>query len=189
MLLLLTSFLGAILSRFHGGGYISGVSKTLKNALWALPFSTVTYFYISNLGEPITTSVLSAIVAFLLCLAGKATGHGRVWNPYLPLNTDVKQEKVEYLISFLINRIPDFWYKCLAMGLIGFAAVSGAAISIGIFDPVMGLLIGLGGFLGKPPSYLIGWKQPLIKHGNEVGEYGTGLCAYFMLGLALERIL
>lgn len=185
----LVSFLGAILSRFHGGGFISGVSKSLKNTLWATPFGVVTYLILLQNDVNIQLAIGLAIVSLILCLVGKATGHGRVWNPYLPLNTEVKKEKIEYLISFLYNRIPDFWYKTLAIGLVGFAAVSGAAIIIGTVDPLLGTLIGLGGFIGKPLSYLVGWKLPFVKHGNEIGEYGTGLFAYFMLGLALVKVI
>jgi hypothetical protein len=189
MQILLISIVGAIISRFHGGGFISGISKSLKNTLWATPFGVVTYLILLQNNVNIQLAVGLSIMALTLCLVGKATGHGRVWNPYLPLNTEVKKERVEYLISCLSKRIPDFWYKTLAMGLIGFAAVSGAAIVIGFVDPFLGTLIGLGGFIGKPLSYLIGWKLPFIEHGNEIGEYGTGLFAYFMLGLALVKVI
>ena len=185
----LISLLGAVISRFHGGGFISGVSKSLKNAIWAIPFGITTGVVLGQQVVPLATLIVLIVVSIILCIAGKALGHGRVWNPYLPLDTTVSPERVEHLITFLKGRIPDFWYKTIAMGLVGFAAVSGASIVISTVDPLLGILIGLGGFIGKPLSYLVGWKLPFVKHGNEIGEYGTGLFAYFMLGLALVKVI
>lgn len=180
LLTLVSAFVGAIISRVHGGGSITGVSKTTRNLLWATPLSVVVFLC--------TLNYYLFAVSFVLCLVGKATGHGRVWNPYLPLELNKPPEKIELPFSWLQKYLRDFWYKSCMLSLLGFLTVSGAAICIWTVYPLYGFLIALSGLIGKPISYLIGWKL-FGKRGNEIGEYGSGLFVFFVVGLLLENVI
>lgn len=127
---LLFGLYGAFISRLHGGGWGIKLPKVLKNIIWAIPFGLCSIFAVLP-HTSFFVSVVIATIGFALCIAGKSTGHGRVWNPFTPINTLVEPEKLEYVVFWLYGRISDFWYKIVAMGVIGFAAVSGAAIVVG----------------------------------------------------------
>lgn len=186
---------GAFISRLHGGGWGIKLPKILKNIIWAIPFGVVSFMAMAH-GTSLTVLWvwIWTVLATALCLLGKATGHGRVWNPFSPVNTMVEPEQLEYVVFWLYGRISDFWYKTVAMGLIGFAAVSGAAIVVGCVYPLWGLLIGLGGFVGKPLAYIIGRKMRPAWVANrfeptEVGELLTGFFAYIPAWWFLEKMI
>lgn len=188
MFAIVRALYGAFISRWHGGGWNVKASKTLKNIIWAIPFGIVSFMALA-LGTILPAWIVwtGTVLATALCAVGKATGHGRVWNPFLPLNVLIDAEQLEILTFWLYGRISDFWYKTIAMGVIGFAAVSGAALAVGYVYPLWGLVIGLGGFIGKPLAYIIGRKyrpEWLAKRfePTEVGELLTGFFAYLPLG-------
>jgi hypothetical protein len=192
--IVLFGLIGGLLSRWHGGGFLSGSPKTLKNILWALPFGLCSLSavlpYTTNL-----VSVLIATTALCLCVAGKATGHGRVWNPYSPLDETKKPEKLEHLIMPLRKILPAFWYKFIAMALIGFSACSGAVFAFGYVNVWSGCLVAIGGLL-KAVAYVFGRKFQFIfsdfgdelDEPTEIGEFLTGFFAYTFLALALIQI-
>lgn len=189
-MILLTSLVGALLSRWHGGGFpLLKASKSVKNIIWAIPISAVV---VSSTLYEVNYLILTFmfILSLGLCIAGKATGHGRVWNPYLPLDLSKKPEELEKPLFWLFEKgiLTSFWYKVAVLGLIGLASVSGPAILLLYFNPLYSLIIALGGLWGKPLSYLIGWKLTFIKNGNEVAEYLSGGIAYLGLGIVYSLI-
>lgn len=192
--------LGLFLSRWHGGGFISGSPKVLKNILWALPFAGVAFF--AHTG---TAAWVWAGVALALCLFGKATGHGGgmdlAHSPKEPGgNPSRSPENLERLIIWLYDDLPRYWYDALILVLVGFAAVSGAAIAVAVVNPLAGILIALGGCL-KALAYMVGWAAhdhaPQLLAGlpddfdeaTEIGEALTGFFAYTALGLAAWMVL
>lgn len=193
--IILFGLIGGVLSRWHGGGFIGGSPKTLKNILWALPFGLCSFFAVL----PYTTNLVSILIgttAIGLCVAGKATGHGRVWNPFFPLDESKRPEKLEYVVLPLRKFLPDFWYKFIAMALIGFAACSGAVFALGYVNVWSGCLVAIGGLL-KAVAYVFGRKFQFIfsdfgdefDEPTEIGEFLTGFFAYTFLGLAVVQIL
>lgn len=186
---------GFIISRWHGGGFISGSPKVLKNILWALPFGLCSFYaLLPNTNYFVSSTV--ATISFLMCLGGKATGHGRVWNPFKELDQSKNPEFLEGLIIFLQGMLSDFGYKTVAMSLIGFAAVSGAAFSIGYIDTMAGIIVGAGGAL-KSVSYIVGrildeedLLDDLPKEIDEPTEIGEGLTGIFAFaGLAIGFLM
>lgn len=174
--------IGAVLSRWHGG-WLFKSPKTIKNIAWSLPLGIIAFFALL-IAFPWYWAALGGTLAFGLCLAGKATGHGRVWNPWLKLDLNVKPEALEFLVFWLHGKVSDFWYKNIAMGLIGFAAVSGTALAIGYVNIWAGLIAAAGGALGKPVAYLIGFGRDK-ELGNELAEFITGFHAYSYATLGL----
>lgn len=199
LFMVLAAACGAIISRWHGGGFKSVISysnKTVKNIIWALPFGIASGIALFTV-LPWYWAALGGLAAFGLCLAGKATGHGRVWNVFIPLKLTDEPEALEWPIKWLIGRIPDTAYKMLAMGLIGFAAVSGAAIAFWYVNPLAGLFIAFGGFFGKVVGYMLGFARPDywddlpedLDEPNEIGESFTGWTAYLYLALAFFMVV
>lgn len=177
---------GAFVSRWHGGGFFSA-PRGIKNTFWALPFGVVSYMALS-IYIPWYWSILGGVIAFGLCFAGKSTGHGRVWNPYFPMNMADTPEKIEFFTRWILNKVSDFWYKNICMAIIGFVAVSGAVFAVGWHDIWFAVIIAMGGGLGKSIGYLIGWKQGIFE-GNVAGELITGLCSFVTLGYVFLKIL
>lgn len=180
---------GTFVSRWHGGGFISGTPKVIKNLLWAIPFGAVAFIATHN--------YIWWGVALLISVLGKGTGHGGgmdlAHNPKEP-GAGRKPEKLEYLILSLHGKIPQYWYDFLLLVIVGLAAVLGAAIAVATVNLPAGLIIALGGMC-KAVGYMIGWEFFPTKKGSveefdeatEVGEGLTGLFAY--TGLALAIIL
>lgn len=158
MISLLPIILGTI-SAWHGGRIHGGDPKAVKNFAWALAVSVP----IGIFCPPLT------LVFFPLCLL-KAMGHGRVWRPDLPLDTSKEPEKIEYIIRGLHGRVSDFWYKVIAMALVGLAAVSGAVIAFAIASPLAGLCVAVGGLCK-------GLNAVLFKEDTAVREYADGCAA------------
>lgn len=195
---LLMAALGGFLSRWHGGGFISGTPKLLKAFLWSLPFAAVSgwAFYLDG-----HSWLDIGIVAFLVlvgCMVFKNTGHGggmdlahnskEPWHGREP-------EKLEILILWLHGKIPQYWYDALLLGVIGLASTIAPAIAIGIVNPLAGLIVLAGGMLGKQIGYMIGWALDdagLLKrfpsdldHATAIGELLTGVFAYSSLSIAI----
>ena len=180
-------FFMAFVSRWHGGGFFKA-PKVLKNAVWAGALTVpVVLAYGPLLGFH---AAWPALVAFALCFAGKATGHGGGMDlghsPKEPSNgRDL--EKLEFIIFPLFDRIPRYWYDALLLALTGLAAVSGAVIALTPLNPIHGLILAAAGLL-KPLGYMIGWKNfPDNKNGaaTVTGEVMAG----FLVGLALVAVL
>ena len=180
---------GGLISRLHGL-QTSLLSKSVMNVLWALPLAFWSAMIVAEYPHHEYWQVaLSSFFAGAACTAGKATGHGRVWNPFSPLDLSKDPEQIEAVTSWLIGRVSDFWYKTIAMALIGLAAVSGAAIVVSFYSPLGGAIIAVGGMM-KALAYIIGRKfsPNLGKHLDEPTEYGevlTGIFAYTAMGLAV----
>lgn len=183
ILILISGLIGGLISRWHGGGFFSA-PRIFKNIIWAAPFGLCSFFAIL----PVTTHFAAGIIAtisFGICIAGKATGHGRVWNPWLPLDLSVSREKLE--IPYLIGKIPDFAYKTLILSIIGFGAVAGASIVIGYIDIVAGVIVASGGLIFKPMGYIIGFRF-FGATGNAFAEYFTGAGAFGLLAVSFKII-
>lgn len=186
---------GLFLSRWHGGGFISGSPKVLKNILWALPFSAIAFF--AHTG---TAAWVWAGIALALCIFGKATGHGGG----MDLAHSDKEpglgrtpEKLEYLILWAHGKIPQYWYDVILLAIVGFAAVSGGVLAVGHVSTPAALVIALGGVL-KAFAYMVGWKvHPKgtgsgwkeLDEATEVGEALTGLFAYMGLAAAFLMVV
>lgn len=169
-IIVLAMAIGGFVSRWHGGGFIPGSPKGLKNAIWALPFAVAT---------GLLASWWLAPIAFVLCLAGKATGHGGG----MDLGTWTKPRKdeaLEFIVKPLQGKIPEYWYDVIQMCLYGLAAVSGAVFCIAWFNPLAAGIIALGGLM-KGPAYMIGWAvdKPTDKiEPTAIGEFLTGVFAF-----------
>jgi len=175
-------------SRFHGGGFKGGVNKTLKNTLWALLLTIPTSlaFYLTvGVGTPFYVATAGAFLFGFL----KAMGHGRGMSVGLPMKVGSSPEKIEYLILWLQDKIPNYWYKALILVLVGLAPALGAAAAFGYLDLLAGLVVALGG-MAKALAYMIGWKILPVettkgpKDFNEATAVGEGLTGVFQ-GLAL----
>lgn len=171
--ILFVGVIGALLSRWHGGGFFKA-PRAVKNITWSLPFAIFTWVA--------TNSILLSAVALLACIAGKSLGHGRVWNPFSKLDESVDPEQVEKLIPFLKGRISDFWYKNIALGLLGVFSVLGPSLAVMSVSPLSGITLLVGGLISKPFSYTIGFYQKSYT-STVIGELGTGFIAYTFLAL------
>jgi len=175
--------LGAVLSRFHGGGYVSGFPKTIKNILWALPFAAAVYFLSDH---PLAITLSLAVICFILCLLGKASGHGK----HFDLGTwqqESDDERLTFIIKPLEDKMPVYWWDALGMAVIGFAAASGAVLAFAFINPLFSVIMAVAGIL-KAPAYMLGWALfPHNKGGiaTEIGEYLTGAFAFGALALCL----
>ena len=193
---------GGVLSRWHGGGFISGSPKVLKNSLWALPFAAVSFLALHAHGVDGWPLYLAAAVSFALCLFGKATGHGGgmdlAHSPKEPGgNPSRTLEKLERLIFWLYDKLPRYWYDFTLLVVIGLASTSGAALALGYVNPLAGLIVAAGGAM-KAVAYAIGWRlhdlfswpDSLPKdfdEPTELGEFLTG--AFAFTGLAIGAIM
>ena len=192
---ILFAALGAFLSRWHGGGF-GGGSKVLKNIIWALPFGCAS-FYITAQNAGVKIGVIFGLSAFLLCLIGKATGHGGGMDLAHSLEepgAGRRPEKLEYLILGLHGKMPQYWYDALLLMISGFAAVSGAVFVFCYVNFWFGVIIALGG-LSKALAYIIGWSlvdEDILDmdlkdfdEATEIGEFLTGFFAYGGLASAV----
>lgn len=172
--MILLPFIYGILSSWHGGQItVPYDTKVAKNIVWCIPAFIVALIYLPWYLSPLT---------FLCAL--KAIGHGRIWNPRLPLDLSKDPEAVErWGFKILIGKMPDFWYKVLAMGVTGFAAVSGIFLSFLFVNPLAALFIALGG-LAKGLNAIIftGYKEDgEIYNSTEAREVLDGVA--FGIGL------
>jgi len=158
MIALLPLVLGT-LSAWHGGRISGGDPKIVKNFAWALVFTIPIGIFC-----PAWTLIFSP-----LCLL-KGTGHGRIWRPDLPLDLSKEPEKAEYLLRWLYGRVSDYWYKVIAMALIGLAAVSGAVLAFAFTSPLAGLCVAIGGLCK-------GLNAALFREDTAVREYADGCAA------------
>ncbi len=164
-------FIYGVLSSWHGGQItIPHDSKTIKNLVWCVPALIVSLVYL-----PLWCS------AFIPLCALKATGHGRVWNPRVPLDFSKEPEAVErYGLKHLIGKMPDFWYKALCMSAVGLAAASGAVLAFLCVNPLAALCVALGGAAKGLNAIIFTGKDYNSTEAREVSDgvaFGTGLVA------------
>ncbi len=181
LIVAVSAAIGGVISRFHGGGFIGGFPKVIKNALWAAPFATVVYFSVVPLWV--------VLGAFVLCLAGKATGHGGGMdlgtNPKEP-NNGRSIERLEYLVYWLYPYLPRYWYDTLCMAIYGLAATSGAVFAMLYAGRTTEAVIMTLAGLAKAPAYMIG-RRISVQYATEIGEFLTGVFAF--VGLACVYLL
>jgi hypothetical protein len=200
--------LGAFLSRWHGGGFISGTPKLVKAFLWSAPLALCsvfahlpdTKFFVYGIGVSICALIGCAVLIWSMVF--KNTGHGGgmdvAHSPKEP-GAGRKPEKLEYLILWLHGRIPQFWYDVLLLAVIGAFSMAGAAVALGTVNIGAGLIVLAGGALGKPVGYVIGHALAdagLLKnlpedldHGTAIGETLTGFFAYACLATATMMVI
>lgn len=202
---LLAVLYGGFMSRWHGGGFIGGSPKVLKNTLWALPFAAVSFLALFQAGVDGWPLYVAAAVSLALGIFGKATGHGGgmdlAHSPKEPGgNPSRSPEKLERLILWLHDDLPRYWYDALILVLVGIAAVSGAAFALGYINPLAGVIVAIGGAM-KAVGYMIGWhfhdEFPTVlqnapedfDEATEIGEFLTGIFAYTGLTIAASMVL
>jgi len=191
---ILTAVIGGFMSRWHGGGFISGSPKILKAFLWSSPFTLASgaAFYLDGHSWTVTGIVAALVLAG--CMVFKNTGHGGgmdlAHNSKEPVgpNPTREPEKLEYLILWLHGKMPQYWYDALLLCIIGTASTLLPALAIGYVNPWAGLVVAAGGTIGKPLGYMIGHALkdagliddlPYdINHATAVGELLTGVIAY-----------
>lgn len=184
--IILFSLFGGLISRWHGGGFFSA-PKLLKTFIWALPFAIVSYMAISQWWI--------ALIVLAWTMVFKATGHGGAMDlghNMIPRST----EKLEYLIVWLRDLIPAYWYDLLTLAIIGVFSVMGASLAVGYVNVLAGFIIAIGAS-GKPLGYAIGWGinekiyillDESLDEPTEIGEFLTGFVAYLCLGIATMEI-
>lgn len=194
-LIVLLPFYGAFISRWHGGGFIAGSPKAVKNTLWALPFALISFFAVFQEASLIV-SIIAGATALGLCFVGKTLGHGggidMGHNPKEP-GAGREPEKLEYLILWAHGKIPQYWYDAALLSICGLAAVSGAVLAFAFVNPLAAGIVVLGG-LAKAPAYMIGWAMDPedlaefelsdFNEPTEIGEFLTGFFAYAGLAIA-----
>lgn len=199
ILILISGLIGGLISRWHGGGFNLKSSKTLKNIVWAAPFALCSVFPLLQYTNIFVAGLIEAMT-LLLCLSGKATGHGggmdlghSTKEPY----AGRKPEKLEYLILWLHGKISQYHYDAILLAIIGFAAVSGGVLVFGYLNIWAGFIIAVGGLL-KSFSYMIGWAlsdddlevMPNdLREPTAVGEFLTGFFAYSSLAIATMMVI
>lgn len=174
--MILLPLIYGILSSWHGGQItIPYDVKAVKNIAWCVPALIVAIVYL-----PLWT------VIFIPLCALKGIGHGRIWNPRVPLDLSKEPEAVErWGMVQLYGRMPDFWYKVLCMSATGLAAASGAVMAFLFVDPLAALFVAIGGaFKGINAIIFTGHKEDGEMYNEtearEVADgvaFGTGLLA------------
>ena len=193
--------IGGLLSRWHGGGFIGGSPKILKAFLWSILFAFVSFAaHWGHAGWKIVAGIGLGVLAW--CMVFKNTGHGGG----MDLAHSIKEpgagrepEKLEYLILWLHGKMPQYWYDFTLLAIIGTASTLLPAVAIGIIDPWAGIVVQLGGTIGKPVGYAIGHALAdagLIEdlpadldHATAIGEALTGLIAYAALATATIMVI
>lgn len=158
-----------ILSAWHGGRIHGGDPKALKNLAWCFVIAIPVGIYC-----PAWT-----LIFMPLCYL-KTMGHGRIFVPSVPLDVSKEPEKIEYLTEWLYGRVPDFWYKTIAMALVGVAACLGAVISFSISSPMAGLCVAAGG-LFKGVNAMLFDKDTAVREAMDGVAVGCGIAAAIMV--------
>lgn len=191
---------GAFMSRWHGGGFISGSPKILKAFLWSFPFAAASV--LAHWGIVWWALALVGVTVLAACMVFKNTGHGGGMDlAHSEKEPDAgrEPEKLEYLILWLHGKMPQYWYDALLLCIIGTASTLLPAIVIGIVNPLAGVIVLAGGMFGKPVGYMIGHGlkdagllegMPYdINHATAVGELLTGVFAYSCLAIATLMVV
>jgi hypothetical protein len=185
-----------ITSLWHGGTGPKA-AKAVKNLAWGVCIGGATWFLLyGSLGHGWLAITLS-LMAGLISLAGKATGHGRGLGLHEPIKGN--PEVLEVLISWAIQHIPTYWYKVIVLSISGFLACGGAFLALLCIQPWAAIPIAIGGLL-KGPGYMFGqWledRKALLRiyktfktriYSNQIGEFLAGFFAG--LGLVFAYLL
>lgn len=187
MIITLTTIYGMLISRLHGGGFIKGVPKVIRNMLWALPFGIVAALAVFPFTDVILYKSLAPVIVFALCYLGKTTGHGN-WMD-LGKQPEGEDEALEFIIKPLKDKIPRYWYDVIGLSLVGFAAVAGLVLVLAVTNPLYAVALAAGGLL-KPVGYMVGLAV-LGENGKYtvVGELGAGLFAFVVIGKYIEGVI
>lgn len=198
VVIIVSSLLG-IVSRWHGGAFLDA-PKILKSFVWSIPLVLCSIFAVfqhTNFLDCVLigTSVLAWSMVF------KNTGHGGGFD----LGHSDKEpgagrnpEKLEQLILWLHGKMPRYWYDFLMMAIIGLFSTAGAAVSVGWFNPLAGVVIAMGG-LAKSIAYAIGWGlddrgyliglPKTINHPTAIGEVFTGVFMGLSVSIATIMVM
>lgn len=205
-LILIVSFalLGGWFSRMCGGGPPK-LPWGLDQWIYAFPYmliallpsATILYLlkFVDDEKKPNWKYVaLVAVGPYLGALVGKRTGHGGG----LDMGRSEKEpfagrdpEKLEYLILWLHDKMPRYWYDALIMAITGLAVTLVPGIVVAFLDLWAGVFLALSG-LSKAPAYMIGYLIypngqgrgiPHLNEGSAIGEFLTGFFGYGALGI------
>lgn len=193
----LYSFIAAIVSRWHGGGFFKA-PKIVKNMAWGTLLGVPTWAIYSWNGYDPTISISVGVAVTVLCGVLKATGHGGgidvATNPKEPGNGRTV-ERLEYLILFLHDKINRRLYDTLLLVLTGVAAVLPAVIALGYIHLIIGFIVLIGGAL-KGLAYYFGWTVYGFKYRDgpkewqsptKIGELLTGAFMGLTVAIALFK--
>jgi len=187
----LVALYGTLVSRFHGGGFVGGFPKIIKNLLWSIPMTAMPLLN----GIPHWGFIVSALG---MNTFGKATGHGGgmdLATSHKEPNGGRDKERLEFLVYWAYDKLPRYWYDFSLLVVIGLASVSGAVLLLALTNPI-GVIPALIGGAMKSVAYAIGWKiYPKgsgkgIPHFTEATAIGEGLAGLFAFtGVALGVII
>lgn len=182
-LILLSPVYLSVISRWHGGGYVGGSPKWMKNAAWALPhaLATFSHYWYDNQSVPVVAGAV--LLSTALTFGGKATSHGGgidlAKSDKEPELGTRKPERLEFLISWAKPYMSRYCYDALLLALVGLAANS-SGIIIALVNPIAGMLV-LAGGLFKSVAYILG-HLGFTKAKTDLGEFLTG----FFSGLSIS---
>lgn len=177
------AIIGALLSRWHGGGFFSA-PKFIMTASFALFPAICLGLMIPN--DNVWTWLGWVLFALFVTGTVKATGHGGVYD----LGTSEKEpfngrdlEKIERaLYPWAYDMLNRYWYDSLGMALKGLLMSLGVAIPLLVYEPALSIPVILGGIM-LAPSYMIG-RLFTEKYATEFGEYVGGF--FFYLGVYIS---
>lgn len=193
--LLLAVAMGVI-SRWHGGGFFTGVPKLLRAVVWSIPLAGVVMLAAARHSGAVGVWVAGGL-ALVWSVLMKETGHGGGYD----LAHDLKEpfvgrdpEMLEHLILCLHGRLPRYWYDFLMMAIIGLFSTAGAAALVGWYGAWSAAIVLVVGGMMKAPAYAIGWvlwdrgllaRLPRwINFPTSVGEVLTGAAVGAAIGVA-----
>lgn len=132
--------------------------------------------------------IVQSVLSYAGGVLGKRTGHGNGMD-LAHVDYEGKPEKVEFLIRWLHDRIPRYWYDFLLLALTSLLA----NIILGGFliytDPLVGAISLFLSTFCKPISYAIGWKiypnfsGKGLKNLNEATQIGEFLTGFFQCAI------
>lgn len=174
---LASGLIGAFLGRLKGGGPGPKLPRPLDQMLFSLPVLLL-YF----IGVPLWLTALGYIWMVVWTL----TGHGG----FMDLGTWVParaQERLEFLIAWLYDKLPLYWYDALGLAVTGFVPVLVAGVSAIAYGawPV-GVTVLLTGIL-KAASYMVSKGKDWSLWNDEPterGEYLFGFETWHLITLA-----
>lgn len=129
------ALIGGIIYRARGGW--PSIPRPFEQALFCLPV-----IYAS-----LESNIMVIVVVYALSVAATLKGHGHTMNYSTPVDRS-KLEDYEFFTEWLIEKIPDYWYKVIAHSF------GGALMTLPLVFTAPWLA--LSGLL-KGPAYMIGW--------------------------------
>lgn len=180
--ILVFGIIGGIISRMCG-------SERVK-----LPFGLAQWIYALPYGLVCLPAGILALAGYGAAFAGKRTGHGRGISLGHMIKVTAKPEKLEFLVRWLKNNVPVYWYKVLILAVTGMAVTLLPGILLALYQNVFwGVFLALSG-VTKAPAYMIGWAifpqgeddffVSEMNEATEIGEFLTGFFGYCTLMIA-----